>query len=83
MKRGSLLQFLGIWASSITSIFTAHALMAKSDIKDLTKTSKKMRPSQSQNATEEGAQDGTPPPQRNCRMCLRTFWTVTRGKRIS
>ena len=62
MKRGSLLQFLGIWASSITSIFAAHALMAKSDIKDLTKTSKKMRPSQSQNAPEEGAQDGAPPP---------------------
>ncbi len=63
MKRGSLLQFLGIWASSITSIFAAHALMAKSDIKDLTKTSKKMRPSQAQNAPEESAQDGTPPPE--------------------
>jgi hypothetical protein len=62
MKRGSLLQFLGIWASSLTSIFAAHALMAKSDIKDLTKTSKKMRPSQAQKATEESAQDGTPPP---------------------
>ena len=60
MKRGSLLRFLGIWASSITSIFAAHAL-AKSDIKDLTKTSKKMRPSQAQNAPEESAQDGMPP----------------------
>ena len=48
MKRGSLLQFLGIWVSSLTSIFAAHTLMAKSDIKELTKTSKKLRPSQSQ-----------------------------------
>jgi hypothetical protein len=62
MKRGSLLQFFGIWASSLTSIFAAHALMAKSDIKDLTKTSKKVRPSQSQKAPEESAQDGAPPP---------------------
>jgi hypothetical protein len=62
MKRGSLLQFLGIWASSLTSIFAAHALMAKSDIKELTKTSKKLRPSQSQNAPEENAQEGMPPP---------------------
>jgi hypothetical protein len=44
MKSGSLLQFLGMWASPLTSIFAAHALMAKSDIKDLTKTSKKMLP---------------------------------------
>src|SRR5262245_47230976 len=61
MKRGSLLQFLGIWVSSFTSIFAAHGLMAKSDIKDLTKTSKKMRPSQSQTAPDETAQDGTLP----------------------
>ena len=57
MKRGSLLQFLGIWVSSLTSIFAAHTLMAKSDIKELTKTSKKLRPSQSQATAEEN----TPP----------------------
>jgi hypothetical protein len=57
MKRGSLLHFLGIWVSSLTSIFAAHSLMAKTDIKELTKTSKKLRLSQSQNAGEES----TPP----------------------
>ena len=58
MKRGSLLHSLGIWVSSFTSIFAAHTLMAKGDnIKELTKTSKKLRPSQSQSAGE----DATPP----------------------
>jgi hypothetical protein len=59
MKRGSLLQFLGIWVSSLTSIFAAHALMAKTDIKELTKASKKLRPSQSQNAGEESISPST------------------------
>jgi hypothetical protein len=58
MKRGSLLHSFGIWVSSFTSIFAAHTLMAKGDsIKELTKTSKKLRPSQSQSAGE----DATPP----------------------
>ena len=58
MKRGSLLHSLGIWVSSFTSIFAGHSLMAKGDsIKELTKTSKKLRPSQSQSAGE----DATPP----------------------
>jgi hypothetical protein len=58
MKRGSLLHSLGIWVSSATSIFAGHSLMAKGDsIKELTKTSKKLRPSQSQSAGE----DATPP----------------------
>ena len=58
MKRGSLLHSFGIWVSSLTSIFAAHTLMAKGDsIKELTKTSKKLRPSQSQAAGE----DATPP----------------------
>jgi hypothetical protein len=58
MKRGSLLHSLGIWLSSFTSIFAGHTLMAKGDnIKELTKTSKKLRPSQAQAAGE----DTTPP----------------------
>ena len=58
MKRGALLHSLGIWVSSFTSIFAGHSLMAKGDsIKELTKTSKKLRPSQSQTAGE----DITPP----------------------
>ena len=58
MKRGSLLHSLAIWVSSVTSIFAGHSLMAKGDsIKELTKTSKKLRPSQSQSAGE----DATPP----------------------
>ena len=58
MKRGALLHSLGIWVSSFTSIFAGHSLMAKGDnIKELTKTSKKLRPSQSQPAGE----DATPP----------------------
>lgn len=56
MKRGSLLHSFGIWVSSFTSIFAAHTLMAKGDnIKELTKTSKKLRPSQSQSAGEDAA----------------------------
>ncbi|HEY5768681.1 MAG TPA: hypothetical protein VIS71_02445 [Terrimicrobium sp.] len=58
MKRGSLLHSLGIWVSSFTSIFAGHSLMAKGDnIKELTKTSKKLRPNQAQSAGED-----TPPP---------------------
>jgi hypothetical protein len=58
MKRGSFLHSLGIWVSSLTSIFAGHTLFAKGDgIKELTKTSKKLRPSQSQSAGD----DATPP----------------------
>ena len=58
MKRGSLLHSLSIWVSSVTSIFAGHSLMAKGDsIKELTKTSKKLRPSQSQSAGKTPSAD--------------------------
>jgi len=86
MKRGSLLHSFGIWVSSLTSIFAAHALMAKGDIKELTKASKKLRPSQAQNAGEDTIPPSTqgesqdPPPKSPDRypwkkeIVTTTFW---------
>jgi hypothetical protein len=64
MKRGSLLHSLGIWVSSLTSIFAGHTLMAKGDnIKELTKTSKKLRPHQAQTAGEDASLPAPDEPQ--------------------
>ena len=58
MKRGSLLQFLGyLGFISHLDLRGSHPYGEERHIKELTKTSKKLRPSQSQATAEEN----TPP----------------------
>lgn len=54
MKIRSIFRSLAIWVSSIASLFSGHSVMAKSpDLKELTKNSKKTRPTQSQGTASQ------------------------------